>query len=194
MSAENNYEEILEEVCEKINNLDTIKEIDILDIKESLGSIENLMTDTQAQLNFQEIKEKLETIALQVDSCNDALLKDLYNDLNELKTTTSSVSQHLENLQNVQNLALTSAEFEEFQKQQLDLALKTNENISTELAALKDSVGSEGIVNLEVQLENLHTNLTSYIEQMAAKLEDIPTLENIGSVVSDLNSVQSKSF
>ena len=32
-------------------------------------------------------------------------------------------------MQNVQNLALTSAEFEEFQKQQLDLALKTNENI-----------------------------------------------------------------
>ena len=194
MATENNYEDILEDICAKLNDIDAVKEIDVLDIKNSVEEIENLITDTQAKLNFEEIKEKLETIALQVDSCNDALLKDLYNDLNELKTTTSSVSQHLENLQNVQNLALTSAEFEEFQKQQLDLALKTNENISTELAALKDSVGSEGIVNLEVQLENLHTNLTSYIEQMAAKLEDIPTLENIGSVVSDLNSVQSKSI
>ena len=84
MSAENNYEEILEEVCEKINNLDTAKEIDVLEIKNSVESIENLITDTQAKVNFAEIKEKLETIADQVDNCNEALLKDLFNDINEL--------------------------------------------------------------------------------------------------------------
>ena len=194
MATENNYDEILEDICSKLDNIDTVKELDVLDIKNSVEEIENLITDTQARLNFEEIKEKLESIALQVDNCNDALLKDLYNDINALKDTTSSVSQHLENLQNVQNLALTSAEFEEFQKQQLDLALKTNENISTELAAIKAGAGTEVFANLETQLDNLHINLTNYIEQIVTKLEDVPSLENIGSVVSDLNSVQSKSI
>ena len=194
MATENNYEEILEDICSKLDNIDTVKELDVLDIKNSVEEIENLITDTQAKLNFEEIKEKLEAIALQVDNCNDALLKDLYNDINALKDTTNSVSQHLENLQNVQNLALTSAEFEEFQKQQLDLALKTNENISTELAAIKAGAGTEVITNLETQLENLHINLTNYIEQIVEKFENVPSLENIGSVVSDLNSVQSKSI
>lgn len=197
MATDNNYEEILEEVCEKLNNIDTVKEIDVLDIKNSVEEIENLITDTQAKINFEEIKEKLETIALQVDSCNDALLKDLYTDINALKDSTNSVSQHIENLQNVQNLALTSAEFEEYQKQQLDLALKTNENIFNELAAIKDGTSgasSENIKNLEVQLQNLHESLTAYIEQIASKVEEVPSLESIGSVVSDLNSVQSKSI
>lgn len=194
MATENNYEEILEDICEKLNNMDSVKELDVLDIKNSVQEIESLITDTQAKLNFEEIKDKLETIALQVDSCNDALLKDLYNDLNALKDNTSSVSQHLENLQNVQNLALTSAEFEEFQKQQLDLALKTNENIFNELAAIKEGASAESIKNLDTQLQNLHKNLTGYIEQVFAKFDSVPTLENIGSVVSDLNSVQSKSI
>lgn len=198
MSAENNYEEILEEVCEKINSIDSIKEIDILDMKNSLESIESLMTDTQAKLNFQEIKEKLENIAFQVDNCNEALLKDLYNDINELKETSNSVGQHIENLQNVQNLALTSAEFEEFQKQQLDLALKTNENIFNELAAIKENSqsvdNSENIKRLESQLENLHKNLSAYIEQMVSKIDTAPNLEDIGAIMSDLGSVQQKSI
>lgn len=198
MAAENNYEEILEEVCEKLNNIDSVKELDVLDIKSSVESIENLITDTQAKLNFEEIKEKLENIAMQVDSCNDALLKDLYNDINTLKDSTSSVSQHLENLQNVQNLALTSAEFEEYQKQQLDLALKTNENIFNELNAIKESSkedkNSENIKNLETQLANLHQTLTSYIEQISSKIENVPNLEAIGSIMSDLGSVQQKNI
>ena len=199
MSAENNYEEILEEVCEKINSLESIKEIDILDIKESLDSIEVIMTDTQAKLNFEEIKEKLENIAGQVDSCNESLLKDLLTDVNALKESASSVEQYIENLQNVQNLALTSAEFEEYQKQQLDLALKTNENIFNHLAEMKEnaSVGgdnSEALKKLETQLENLHKNLSSYIEQMSSKIENVPSLENIGAIMSDLNSVQHKSI
>ena len=198
MSTENNYEEILEEVCDKINSLDSIKEIDVLEIKNSVESIENLVTDTQAKLNFQEIKEKLESIADQVDNCNEALLKDLFNDVNELKETSNSVSQHLENLQNVQNLALTSAEFEEYQKQQLDLALKTNENIFNELSEIKENAqgvdNSESIKRLETQLENLHKNLSAYIEQMAAKIENTPNLEEIGGIMSDLGSVQQKSI
>ena len=198
MAAENNYEEILEEVCEKLNNIDSVKELDVLDIKNSVESIENLITDTQAKLNFEEIKGKLENIAMQVDSCNDALLKDLYTDINTLKESASSVSQHLENLQNVQNLALTSAEFEEYQKQQLDLALKTNENIFNELNAIKEnSKGesySENIKHLEKQLINLHQTLTNYIEQISSKIENIPNLEDIGSIMTDLNSVQQKNI
>ena len=197
MSADNNYDEILEEVCEKLNNLDSVKELDVLDIKNSVESIENLITDTQAKLNFQEIKEKLENIAIQVDSCNDALLKDLFNDINSLKEYTGSVSQHLENLQNVQNLALTSAEFEEYQKQQLDLALKTNENIFNELSVIKEgskSDNSENIKNLAAQLENVHKTLTQYIEQIAAKMESAPSIDEIGSIMSDLNSVQQKNI
>ena len=198
MAAENNYEEILEEVCEKLNNIDSVKELDVLDIKNSVESIENLITDAQAKLNFEEIKEKLENIAMQVDSCNDALLKDLYNDISTLKDSTSSVSQHLENLQNVQNLALTSAEFEEYQKQQLDLALKTNENIFNELTAIKENskneTNSENIKNLEKQLTNLHQTLANYIEQMTTRAESIPNLEDIGSIMADLNSVQQKNI
>lgn len=198
MAAENNYEGILEEVCEKLNNIDSVKELDVLDIKSSVESIENLITDTQAKLNFEEIKEKLENIAMQVDSCSDALLKDLYTDINTLKDSASNVSQHLENLQNVQNLALTSAEFEEYQKQQLDLALKTNENIFNELNAIKESSkedkNSENIKNLETQLANLHKTLTSYIEQISSKIENVPNLEAIGSIMSDLGSVQQRNI
>lgn len=198
MTAENNYEEVFEEVREKLDKISNIKELDVLDIKNSVESIENLITDTQAKLNFQDIKEKLEKIAFQVDNCNDALLKDLYNDLNTLKESTSSVSQHLENLQNVQNLALTSAEFEEYQKQQLDLALKTNENIFHELKSLNETTqktaNPENIKNIETQLSNLHKALTGYIEQVVSKIELVPGVQEIGSVVSDLNSVHQKSI
>ena len=196
MTAENNYVELLEEVCEKLDNIDNVKEIDVLNIKNSVESIENLITDTQAKLNFQDIKEKLEKIAMQVDNCNEALLKDLYNDLNSLKETTGSVSQHLENLQNVQNLALTSGEFEEYQKQQLDLALKTNENIFNKLKELNEKTNStanpENIKNIENQLTTLHKTLTEYIEKVVEKIELVPGVDEIGSVVSDLNSIQQK--
>ncbi len=198
MAAENNYEEILEEVCEKINSIDSIKELDILDIKTSVESIENLITDAQSKVNFEEIKEKLENISFQVDSCNDTILKNLYNDINTLKESTGNVGQYLENLQNVQNLSLTSAEFEEYQKQQLDLALKTNENIYNELAALKENTksadNSENIKNLEVQLSNLHKTLTGYIEQIARKLETTSTTDEVTSIVTDLSSVHEKSI
>ena len=139
MSADKNYEQVLEDICKKLKDMDSIKEIDILDIKNVVESIENTLTDTQLPLNFDEIKEKLENIAFQVDSCNETLLKDLYNDIREVKETFENVSQHLENIQNVQNLALTSAEFEEFQKQQLDLAVKTNDNIYSELKVIKET-------------------------------------------------------
>lgn len=198
MSTEKNYEEIFDEISEKINNMDTIKEIDLLNIKDSLESIENLMTDSETKSNFEEIKTKLDTVAMQVDNCNEALLKDLYNDINQLKETSTNVSQHLENLQNLQNLSLTSAQFEEYQKQQLDLALKTNENIFNELSVIKENSGNinnaENIKNLNSQITNLHNVLTEYIEQLVAKMDEAPNLEQIGSVVSDLNSVQQKNI
>lgn len=198
MAAENNYEEILEEVCEKINNIDSIKELDILNIKTSVESIESLINDAQSKVNFDQIKEKLENISFQVDSCNDTLLKNLYNDINTLKESTGNVGQYLENLQNVQNLALTSAEFEEYQKQQLDLALKTNENIYNELAALKENTksadNSENIKNLQTQLSNLHNTLTNYIEQIVKKLETTSTTDEVVSIVTDLGNVHEKSI
>lgn len=198
MSADNNYNEILEEVCEKLNSIDSIKELDLLDIKNSVESIENLITDTQAKLNFQEIKEKLESIAFQVDTCNETLLKDLYNDLNSLKEKSEGVGAYLENIQNVQNLALTSAEFEEYQKQQLDLALKTNENIFNELSIIKEKSlpvdNTENLKNIENQLTTLHNSLTAYIEQIIAKVETTPNIDEIGSVMSDMTSVNQKNI
>ncbi len=201
MSADN-YKEILEEVVEKLSNLDNVKEMDILNIKESLSTLENLMTDTQAKLNFQDIKEKLENLSFQMDNCNETLLKDLYNDINDLKQSSSNVSQYIENLQNVQNLALTSAEFEEYQKQQLDLALKTNENIVNELNALKENavtatgegVNKESIKQIEALLENLHQDLTGYIKQITDKLSETPNIDDIGGILSDLNSVNQKNI
>jgi chromosome segregation ATPase len=196
MSAENKYEEMLEKVCNKLNKIDSVKEEDVSDIKNSVESIENLMTDAQAKLNFQEIKSKLEKIALQVDNCNDSLLKDLYNDLNTLKEKTGSVAENLENLQNAQNLALTSGEFEEYQKQQLDLALKTNENIFNELKALNEKTQTtsnpENIKNLENQLNTLHSTLKDYTEQLISKIEVIPGTEEINGIVSDYHSVNQK--
>ena len=198
MATENNYDEILEEICEKVNNIEPIKEIDILSIKSSIESLEELITDTEVKTNFDDIKEKLEAIAAQVDNCNDALLKDLYTDINQLKDSSENVGQHLENLQNLQNLSLTSAQFEEYQKQQLDLALKTNENIFNELTAIKENSKvidySENINNLNTQLTNLHSTLTNYIEQLTTKIEGTPNLEEISSVMSDLGSVQQESI
>ena len=197
MSADKNYEQVLEDICKKLKDMDSIKEIDILDIKNVVESIENTLTDTQLPLNFDEIKEKLENIAFQVDSCNETLLKDLYNDIRDLKETFNNVGQHLENLQNVQNLALTSAEFEEFQKQQLDLAVKTNDNIYSELKVIKETSQidyTESIKKLDSQIVSIHTALTGYLEQFATKIQEVPVLEDIASIVSDLNSVQEKNI
>lgn len=189
MAAEKKYEEMLEKVCNKLNNINSVNEEDVADIKSSVESIENLMTDTQAKLNFQEIRSKLEKIALQVDNCNDSLLKDLYNDLNTLKEKTGSVAQNLENLQNTQNLALTSGEFEEYQKQQLDLALKTNENIFKELKALNEKTQTtsnpENINNLETQLNSLHSTLKDYTEKVVSKIELLPGTEEINTLISE---------
>ena len=201
MSADN-YREILEEVVEKLNNIESIKEADILNIKESMSTLENLMTDTQAKLNFQEINEKLENLSFQLDNCNENLLKDLYNDINDLKQTSNNVSQYIENLQNVQNMALTSAEFEEYQKQQLDLALKTNENLFNELNTIKenaisgstDGLNSESVKHIETQLETLHKNLSGYIKQIADKMSDTPNIDEIGGILSDLNTVNQKNI
>ncbi len=201
MSADN-YREILEEVVEKLNNIESIKEADILNIKESMSTLENLMTDTQAKLNFQEINEKLQNLSFQLDNCNENLLKDLYNDINDLKQTSNNVSQYIENLQNVQNMALTSAEFEEYQKQQLDLALKTNENLFNELNTIKenaisgssDGLNSESVKHIETQLETLHKNLSGYIKQIADKMSDTPNIDEIGGILSDLNTVNQKNI
>ena len=199
MSAkDNNYNEILEEITDKLNSFDSIKEIDMLEIKNSVESIESLITDTQAKLNFSDIKEKLETISLQVDNCNEALLKDLFNDINELKEKSADLNTHLENIQNVQNLSLTSAEFEEFQKQQLDLALKTNENIFNELNVIKENAlagsSNDNLKNLESQLATIHSSLTEYIEKMMEKVEVVPSIDDIGSVITDVQSVNLKSI
>lgn len=198
MAAENNYLEMLEEVCEKLNKITSFKEVDIIDIKNSVESIENLVTDTQAKLNFQEIKEKLETLSFHVDSCNESLLKDLCNDLHTLKVSAEAVNENLANIQNSQNMAVTSAEFEEFQKQQLDLAIKTNENIFNELNAIKENTGSvnnsENVKQLENQLNSLHQNLTGYIQQIMTAIQSSPKIDEIGSVISDISSVNQKSI
>ena len=199
MAADNNYNEILEEVCEKLNNIDSIKELDMLDIKNSVETIESLITDSQVKLNFQEIKEKLENIAFQVDNCNETLLKDLYNDINQLKERSKDFSAHLENIQNVQNLSLTNAEFEEFQKQQLDLALKTNENIFSELKQLKEISrpvdNTEKIKNLDDKLNILHKSLSIYAEQLVSKIDaSSPNLDELGALMTDINNISNKNI
>ncbi len=198
MTADNNYKEILEEVVNKLDKIDTVKEVDVLNIKEAVEELGNLMTDSQVKLNFQEIKDKLESISLQMDNCNESLLKDIYTDINKLKESSTSVNQYIENLQNMQNLALTSAEFEEYQKQQLDLALKTNENIFNELTTIKENSNNENsaanIKQIETNLENLHKNLTGYIETITTKLDNAPNLDEIGAIMSDLNGISQKNI
>ncbi len=196
--AADNYKEILQEVCEKLNNIDSVKETDILNIKNSVEAIESLITDTQAKLNFQDIKEKLENISFQMDNSNEGILKDLFNDINSLKESTGNVGKCLENIQNLQNLTVTSSEFEEYQKRQLDLALKTNENIFNELTYIKENISStpngENVKNLEEQLSNIHDNLSDYIEQLVKKIPEVPSLDEIGAIMSDLNSVHQKNI
>ena len=193
--AADNYKEILEDVCTKIQSMNSVKEIDITEIKNSVESIEDLLTDTQAKLNFQEIKDKLESVAYNIDSCNEAFIKNLYNDINELKTTFEDVGLKLENIQNNQNMAVTTAEFEEYQKQQLDLTLKTQENVFQKLAEIKtnSSIGesSENIRILEESIENLHQNLNTYVEQISLKISEIPDFNNeIKEILSNLNNSQ----
>ena len=201
MSAENNYGQILEDVCEKLNNIGTVNEEDVSEIKKSVETIENLITGTQAKVNFQEIKEKLETIAFQVDSTNDTLLKDLYDDINNIKTSTASVTQHLDNIQNVQNMALTRAEFDEYQKHQLDIALKSNENIFSELKAIKESTAlnagnnnAESIKLVGEQVSILHDYLKKYIEDITKSISNIPNSNDISNIVNDLNDVTNKNI
>ena len=196
MTADNNYKEILEEVVNKLENIDTVKEVDVLHIKEAVEELGTLMTDSQVKLNFEEIKEKLQSISLQMDNCNESLLKDIYTDINKLKETSSSVNQYIENLQNIQNLALTSAEFEEYQKQQLDLALKTNENIFNELNVIKESSNTTktntNIKQIEKNLETLHKNLTGYIEIITSKIDSSPKISEFETVMKDLNDISRK--
>ena len=205
MSAENKLQQILEDVCEKLNNIGSVNEEDVSEIKKSVESIEELISGSQAKINFQEIKEKLETIAFQVDSTNDTLLKDLYDDINNIKTSTQSVTQHLDNIQNVQNMALTRAEFDEYQKQQLDLAIKSNENIFSELKAIKESttvngqrIDAESIKLIGEQVEVVHDSLKKYISEIAQNVRNTPRLSEISDVVNDavtdLNNVTNKNI
>ena len=60
--AADNYKVILQEVCEKLNNIESVNQTDVLNIKNSIETIESLMSDTQAKLNFQDIKDKLESL------------------------------------------------------------------------------------------------------------------------------------
>lgn len=195
-----NYKEILEEVSQKLKSLPAINSVDISNIKNSVESIENLVTDTQAKLNFQEIKEKLETIKNNIDSCNEAFIKNLYNDINELKIAFNSMGENLESIKNTQNTTVTKSEFEEYQKKQIDLSLKNNENIIKELANSKihtnstDGVSSEGLEKIELGLENLHKNLTEYLKQFTSALQNVPNVEEMSSILNSINVVQSKNI
>ncbi len=226
MSNDNNYDEIFEDVYNNIKKPDKNiaeneskktakykekKPAGINDLKKSVLSIEALIKETKSSLNLDEIKEKLENISFQVDSCNKTVLTDLYSDISSLKDLTDKVGKNIESLQNAQNIALTSAEFDEYQKHQLDLTLKTNENLQNVqdiLLKTNDNISKEvdnlreisksnspaNIDNLRKELESLHANLKNYIEQIVVKIEEIPRLDDISSVISDLTSVSQKSI
>ncbi len=164
-----------------------------LDTDKYFKEFENIKSSLLTDGKFEEYTKQQLDFALKTN-------ENIYNEIDKIKENTESINSHIENLQNIQNLALTSAEFSEFQKQQLDLALKSNENIFNELNSIKEvsqnaqTSGVENIDNLKIQLENLHTNLKNYVEQIVSKLEGTPRIDDIASVVSDLNSVQQKSI
>ncbi len=204
MPADNNYKEILKEVCDKLNSIDSVKEIDVLNIKNSVEALENLVADSQAKLNFEAIKNKLEKIAFQVDSCNETLLKDLYNDINDLKDAYKGIGTYLKGMQNANNNAVTTSDFKEFQKQHFDFSVKANTAIYNEITALKEnsSVGKniEVLNRIEAQIVNMHHNLSDYIEQLASKLQSssfgdgINNIDEIGAIMSDLNTLNQKNI
>ncbi len=196
MDAEN-YKEILDEVCEKLKALNNNEGADLSELKNSVEAIENLITDTQAKLNFQEIKDKLIKISDNIDNCNEAFIKNLYNDINDLKSSFNNIGTHLENIQNNQNLALTRAEFEEYQKHQIDSSLQNYDTISKELSEIKEKSGSASIENLgglEAELKELHSKLLSYLEQFSQGLKNLPNIEEIKNILNNINNVQNKNI
>ena len=214
MSNDNNYDEIFEDVYNKIDKLDKIDEMDenlverdkkkaakhkdkkaaaagLDELKEAVSSVEAFIDETRASLNLDDIKEKLEDISLQVDGCNKTVLTDLYSDINSLKELTDKVGKNIEDLQNAQNTALTSAEFDEYQKQQLDLALKTNENIIKEIEKIQEN--SKTINNQIESLQNVQNlALTSaeFSDYQKRQLDlALKTNDNIFKELKDLKAV-----
>ncbi len=198
MSEDNNYNEILEQVQNKLDKIDSANGIDLTGIKNSVESIQNLLNDSQAKSNFEEIKNKLENIANQVNSCNESLVKDLFDNINSLKEKSKDIGSYLENIKNSQNLSLTSAEFEEFQKQQLDFSVKTNEYFRNEINTLKEQSKNisnvNNLDNLENQISLIHKNLSVYIKQIVGRLDNAPDIEQISSIVSDVSTVNQKNI
>lgn len=198
MAAENDYDKTLQEISEKIDNINTFCDIDILSIKSSLEQIEEQIKKPQDKVDFEEIKDKIEILSTNIEGCNETVLKDLCNHISDVKKSTGEIGTFLENLQNVQNLALTRAEFDEYQKQQLDLALKTNETIYSQLEKIKENTNivdnSVNFKEMQTQLSNINDALTAYMRQMAYKIASIPKLDEISSIVSDLNSVQERNI
>lgn len=192
MATDNNYNEIMENTDEHINEIEvensilTDGKVKTEELKKMISSVEKLISDSQSKLGFDDIKEKLENISLQVEGCNNTLTKDFYDDINELKNLTNKVGKNIEDLQNAQNAVLTSNEFEEFQKQQLDLALKTNENIFDEFEKIKDSAK-----NLAENLEVLKELKTSFGEENEASKEQIEAVVNASSkILEELQSIK----
>ena len=112
MSAENDYQKILEDIYGKLSSIDFTKENVISDIRESADLIRELAAHVKSEVNFQEVKEKIEDIIFYADAKNDALLKDICSDISSLKISAENTAAYLDNIQHADNRAVTKADFD----------------------------------------------------------------------------------
>lgn len=172
MSAENDYQKILEDIYGKLSSIDFTKENVISDIRESADLIRELAAHVKSEVNFQEVKEKIEDIIFYADAKNDALLKDICSDISSLKISAENTAAYLDNIQHADNRAVTKADFDDYKKQQLDLALASNENMYKAVQSIQKSIDSALKIQPEASAPAAE-NSQKALESVENRLNDI---------------------
>ncbi len=170
MSEELDYTQLLDKIDEKLENYNAVEKVDISEIKDLVSQIDSRMTENQARENFDAIKEKLENLSTRLDGTSFDSFQELKHDIEFLVDNNENITNSLEKIQNLQNLTMTSAEFEEFQRQQLDLALKSNDDIFARLTEIQENTKAfkkiNGIERIGEELERINDKLVARVQEI----------------------------
>ena len=170
MSNEKDYAQLLDKIDAKLENYNNKEQLDLTELKELVSQIDLRMTDNQAKQNFDAIKEKLEKMSSQLEGAGFDALEELKHDIETLVDNSDNITNSLEKIQNLQNLTMTSAEFEEFQRQQLDLALKSNDDIFSRLTEIQENTKAfkriDGIEKIGEELERINDKLVARVQEI----------------------------
>lgn len=137
----------------------------LTEISEIKTAIES-MRSALTDNDSQAVKEKLDELSAKVEGCTNIISKDVYENLEEIKKVIESNSEGIN--KKIETLGSAASEF-----------YGGNDDIVSELKR---------------QTESVHNTLKEYIGNVITKISENPTLNDIGSIVSDINEIQQKNI